>query len=180
MKDKPFLVGFTIGVIIVVSPLFIKYVTIPLYKHIITKPEIVKPLPARSQMIKNGTGLKPAILDKSEPKETVYRGNLLSDTLTGRETVYLYPNVDENKTGQLQIIIMSDSLSGCTNGTVYFDRNRYNTGWFEDKILTINGSTNQQLMINNDVAYEKVRLRIVGGFGTQSTEIRATAYFKKD
>jgi len=167
-----------IGMAIALSILAIRYITIPTYKRIFAKSETEKPMPPRAEMIAKGTGIKPAIWNETTPKETVHNGNILKDTLTSRETIYLYPNIPDNKSGQLQIIVMSDSLSGCTNGTVYLDRNRDGIGWYQSELLRLNGSTNQQLMAYEEIEHEKVRLRIVGAYSTQATQVRATAYFK--
>lgn len=175
MEIKPIIICAAIAV----SVLVIKYFTIPAYKYIFTKQETEKPIPARSEMIAKGSGVKPVIWSDTESKKTIHNGNLLSDTLTSGETIYLYPEISYKSQGTLEIILMSDSLSGCTNGVIYLDRNRDGIGWYNTELLRLNGSANQQLMIQEEIAYEKVRLRIVAAPITQVTKIRATALFKR-
>jgi hypothetical protein len=155
------------------------FVSLPLYTIIFNHKSIEKPIPERSVMIKNGTGVEPVQWpEPTASKETIVDGNLLSDTLTSRETVYLYPDIPKNKPGVMSIYILSDSLSGCTSGAVYLGKSVGNMGWYESELFRLNGSTDQQYKLTEDIAGEKVRLRFSAISSTQSTAIKACVYFK--
>ncbi len=88
MKDKVYHILAAIVLCLFVT----KYATIPIYKHIFAKPEIVKPMPERSVMIKRGTGLQP--------------------------TEWIDPSI--KTTGHYEIVIESDSTNANDSVTVYW------------------------------------------------------------
>lgn len=118
-----------------------------------------------------------------------YREGYMIDTLTNAETSYLYPGDavsaasagDFKEWGALELVIISDSLSGSTAGTVtlqycYDDACTYT---YDAATLTLNGAT-QQVSRTEDTEFNarKFRLKSVTT-GTQSTHIRVAYSWKR-
>lgn len=117
-----------------------------------------------------------------------YSQGAMIDTLTNAETVYLYPNdaataaaaPDFKDPGALELVIVSDSLSGSTAGTAtlqycYDDACTYT---YDAATLTINGAA-QQISRTEDTDFNarKFRVKFVTT-GTQSTHVRVAYNWK--
>jgi hypothetical protein len=111
------------------------------------------------------------------------------DTLTNAETAYLYPGdaasaalaADFKEGGALELVIISDSLSGATAGSAilqycYDDACTYT---YDATTLTLNGAT-QQVSRTEDTDFNarKFRVKFVTT-GTQSTHVRVAYVWKR-
>ncbi len=118
-----------------------------------------------------------------------YREGFMIDTLTNAETAYLYPGdaasaaaaVDFKEGGALELVIVSDSLSGATAGSAilqycYDDACTYT---YDATTLTLNGAT-QQVSRTEDTDFNarKFRTKMVTT-GTQSTHVRVAYVWKR-
>lgn len=118
-----------------------------------------------------------------------YRQGFMRDTLTNAETAYLYPDdaataaiaSDCKEGGALELVIVSDSLSGSTAGTAilqycYDDDCTYT---YDATTLTLNGAT-QQVSRTEDTDFNARKFRIkMTTTGTQSTYVRAYYVWKR-
>lgn len=118
-----------------------------------------------------------------------YRESYMIDTLTNAETAYLYPGDavsaalagDFKEGGALELVIVSDSLSGSTAGTAtlqycYDDACTYT---YDATSLTLNGAA-QQISRTEDTDFNarKFRVKFVTT-GTQSTHVRVAYVWKR-
>ena len=118
-----------------------------------------------------------------------YREGYMIDTLTNAETAYLYPGDaltaaiagDFKEWGALELVIISDSLSGSTAGTAvlqycYDDACTYT---YDATTLTLNGAA-QQVSRTEDTEFNarKFRIKMVTT-GTQSTYVRVAYTWKR-
>jgi hypothetical protein len=115
-----------------------------------------------------------------------------ADTLGATDTVYFYVGGSNTASGSYKIKeigalstkIVSDSLSGATNGTVVIQycMDATGTDWYTHATLTpINGAAQQVQTTDDDVflAY-KVRYRITSPGGAQATRLRFYYVFKSN
>jgi len=118
-----------------------------------------------------------------------YREWAMVDTLTNAETAYLYPGDaataaaagDFKEAGALEVVIVSDSLSGSTAGTAilqycYDDACTYT---YDATTLTLNGAT-QQISRTEDADFNARKFRVkLTTTGTQSTHVRVAYVWKR-
>lgn len=113
-----------------------------------------------------------------------------TDTLGASDTIYFYvggTNTAAGATaireyGALSVVLVSDSLSGATNGTalIQYCTDATGTNWYTQATLTaINGAT-QQSQITEDAVFlaRKARVRVISPSGAQSTRLRMHYSFK--
>lgn len=118
-----------------------------------------------------------------------YREGSGEDTLTNAETAYLYPGdaasaaaaLDFKEYGTLELVIVTDSLSGATAGTatLQYCYDDACTVLYDAASLTINGAT-QQVSRTEDAEFSarKWRVKFVTT-GTQSTRARVYYTWKR-
>lgn len=118
-----------------------------------------------------------------------FRSGFMEDTLTNAETAYLYPADAATAAtapnfrdfGALEVVIVSDSLSGATAGTATlqycFDENCTYT--YDAATLTINGAA-QQVSRTEDTEFVPLKFRVkFVTTGTQSTRERVYYTWKR-
>jgi hypothetical protein len=118
-----------------------------------------------------------------------YREGYAIDTFVNSTVEYIYPNdaasagaaVDFKELGTLEVVIVTDSLSGSTAGTVtlqycYDDACTYT---YDAATLTVNGAT-QQVSRTEDTDFTPRKWRVkLAGSGTQTTKCQVYHTFKR-
>jgi hypothetical protein len=118
-----------------------------------------------------------------------YREGTAEDTLTNAETAYLYPAdaataaaaTDFKEYGTLEVVIVSDSLSGATAGTsvLQYCYDDACTVTYDAATLTLNGAA-QQVSRTEDAEFSARKWRIKNtGSGTMSNRIRVYYTWKR-
>ena len=113
-----------------------------------------------------------------------------TDTLGASDTVYFYVGGTNTASGAaaireygaLSIVLVSDSISGSTNGTpiIQYCTDATGTNWYTQASLTaINGAA-QQSQITEDAVFlaRKARVRVISPSGAQATRLRMHYSFK--
>lgn len=82
--------------------------------------------------------------------------------------------------GALVVQVESDSLSGGTNGTLKIQFSNDGTTWYDAGSLTLNGSANQTLRVeDSEFTERKVRIYAIAPSSTQQTKIWGEVSFKR-
>lgn len=122
-------------------------------------------------------------------KSQEYLTGYVTDTLANAETIYLYVGGTQTAAGAskiteygvLNLVLVSDSLSGSTNvaASIEYSVDALGTNWYTAASLsTLNGAASQTQITEDAVfAARKARIKLVGT-GTQSTRVRLHYCFK--
>lgn len=145
----PLVVGVATGLFI---HFFVNNVTIPIYKKLFIEHSISG----------NGTIASPFILE--QPRQQLYRkarhhyGNAV-DTLGSRDTVYFYPP-KKYQSGEFEMLVVADSLSGSTNGELTVEYSDLGLIWDSMEDEKINGNKSH-LDFRWNYRHIKPKIRVV-------------------